>query len=280
MTEVTKLCNNCQIILNDDNMVKGRNQCKPCRSAKYKEYVKTKLTENYNVEIERTCSKCSIKLNLENTVKRRPMCKDCYNVKCNEYKKNNKAKVQENHKEYYEKNKETIAEYYKDHYKENKDTYMANNRKWRQENRETINEKANERFRTNSTARLIKNARTRISKALKGQSIRSIKLIDCNIQFLKDWLQSNFNENMTLENYGTYWHMDHVIPCSHFDLTNEDEIRDCFRWTNLQPMLASENICKQDTLNKTEVKRHYNKVKAYSEKHNITLKEFNYIKYF
>jgi hypothetical protein len=269
-------CSSCSIELNDTNRIIHRTICKNCRSIKYSDYVKTK-----SPDIKIKCNKCSIILNQENQVKNRPVCKPCYNSKSNEYKKNNKEKVSENHKEYYEKNKETISEYYKNHYKENKDQYMENNRKWRDENREIINKKANERFATNPIARLKKNCRKRIHSALKNTNKKStIKLVDCNIDFLKEWLSYNFKDGMTLDNYGSHWHVDHVIPCSLFDLSNEDEVKNCFRWTNLQPLEASLNLSKQNNLDKNEVELHYNKVKQFATKHNIELKEFNYNQYF
>ena len=278
--EPIKNCNNCKIILTNEIKVSGRNQCKSCRSIQYKEYIKTKLSKQYSEVIDRNCSNCSKKLINENQVKNRPICKDCYNAKCKKYKSINKEKVVENNKQYYEDNKEKISEYYKDYYKENKDIYMENNSNWRNKNRESINQKANERFKNNPIARLVKNTRTRISILLKSHSLQTIGLIDCNIEFLKKWLQSNFKENMTFDNYGTYWHVDHVIPCSLFDLTNDDEIKHCFRWTNLQPLEAKKNLSKQDKLDKKEVIEHYKKVKIYTTLHNIELVDFNYKKYF
>ena len=280
MSDTTKVCNDCNIILNDDNKVKDRNLCKSCKTIKYKEYVKTKLTEQYKQNIDKKCSSCTIILNQENMVKNRPICKPCYNTKCKEYKSKNKDLISEKSKNYHEANKEKCAEYYKDHYKKYKDTYMENNRKWREENRDDINAKANLRFKNDPIARLKRNARTRIAYALKSSSYRSLKLIDCDILFLKKWLEFNFTENMSFENYGSYWHVDHVIPCALFNLEHEEEIRNCFRWTNLQPLEAHENMSKSDNINKKEVISHYKKVKEFATLHKITLNDFDYTKYF
>jgi hypothetical protein len=279
MTDAYKVCFNCNIMLNDENKVKGRNQCKSCRTNKYKEYVKTTLAKQYSENIERKCSSCDILLNSENMVKNRPICKICYNSKCKTYKQMNKAPIAKRNKIYHEANKEQIAEYYKDHYKENKDTYMKNNRKWREENRDIINAKANERFKNDPIARLKRNARTRIWDALKSSRC-SLKLIDCDISFLKNWLEYNFTKDMTFENYGSYWHVDHVIPCSLFDLTNETEINNCFRWSNLQPLEAHANMSKHDNLDKKEVIEHYKKVTEFATLHKITLNDFDFTKYF
>ena len=67
---------------------------------------------------------------------------------------------------------------------------------------------------------------------------------------------------MHWDNYGTYWHMDHVTPCDSFDATNEDQLKKCFNWKNLRPLKGSENISKsakiiiKDILNQ-EIKVHY-----------------------
>jgi len=157
---------------------------------------------------------------------------------------------------------------------------METNRKWRNENREIINKKANERFANDSSAKLKKVCRTRIYEAIKGKYRSSIKLLDCDIEFLKLWLNYNFKDGMTFDNHGSYWHVDHVIPCSLFDLSNEDEIKNCFKWTNLQPLEAKLNLSKQNNLDKNEVEQHYIKVKKFATEHKIELKEFNYNKYF
>ena len=41
-----------------------------------------------------------------------------------------------------------------------------------------------------------------------------------------------------------------IIPCAHFDLTDINQRRICFHYTNIQPMSAAENIRKGKTLPK------------------------------
>lgn len=50
---------------------------------------------------------------------------------------------------------------------------------------------------------------------------------------------------MSWDNYGMYgWHIDHIKPCSSFDLSNPAEQKICFHYTNLQPLWAKENLSK------------------------------------
>jgi len=46
---------------------------------------------------------------------------------------------------------------------------------------------------------------------------------------------------MNWENYGIYWEIDHKQPISTFDLTKEQEIKECFNYTNTQPLSINEN---------------------------------------
>ena len=49
---------------------------------------------------------------------------------------------------------------------------------------------------------------------------------------------------MTWDNYGSYWHVDHIIPCCKFDLTDPEQQLKCFHYTNLQPLEATANLRK------------------------------------
>jgi hypothetical protein len=48
---------------------------------------------------------------------------------------------------------------------------------------------------------------------------------------------------MSWSNYGA-WHIDHIKACAKFDLTIDSQQRECFNYTNLQPLWAKENIAK------------------------------------
>jgi hypothetical protein len=108
----------------------------------------------------------------------------------------------------------------------------------------------------NSNFRLKKTARSRIYNAIKRLSLvkkpgiryRTEKMIGCKIEQLRSHLESQFKKGMTWNNHGSHWHIDHIIPMSHFDLTKESQLLAASHYTNMQPMWAAENFSKSDTL--------------------------------
>jgi hypothetical protein len=60
-------------------------------------------------------------------------------------------------------------------------------------------------------------------------------------------IESMFSEGMSWDNYGE-WHMDHIIPCSHFDLSIKSQQLECFNYKNMQPLWAIDNIRKGDRI--------------------------------
>ena len=65
------------------------------------------------------------------------------------------------------------------------------------------------------------NLRRRVAHALKGESksAHTMELIGCSIEFLKEYIANKFTEGMSWDNYGE-WHLDHIRPCSSFDLSD------------------------------------------------------------
>ena len=60
-------------------------------------------------------------------------------------------------------------------------------------------------------------------------------------------LEALFQPGMTWDNHAIDgWHIDHIRPCTSFDLTDPEQQRQCFHYTNLQPLWAFDNISKSD----------------------------------
>lgn len=91
--------------------------------------------------------------------------------------------------------------------------------------------------------------RCRVNNALRaqgaGKSESLIRLLGCSIPELRRHLETGFLPGMTWENWGREgWHIDHIIPCASFDLSDPKQQAACFHYTNLQPLWAAENIGK------------------------------------
>lgn len=91
-----------------------------------------------------------------------------------------------------------------------------------------------------------------LKKAGLNKKYSIMKHLGCNIKEFKSYLRIQFDDKMTFENYGKYWHIDHIKPCSSYDLTKEQDINKCFHYTNLQPLPAKINMSKQDKKERQE----------------------------
>lgn len=108
--------------------------------------------------------------------------------------------------------------------------------------------------------RIIRTTRCRIIESIKAsRSRKKSKTIDLigmsGVQFL-DYLLSHPNNadgKFTKENYGKVWHIDHIRPLASFDLTDSEQHKLAFHYTNCQPLGVKENISKGSSW---EGKRH------------------------
>ena len=95
--------------------------------------------------------------------------------------------------------------------------------------------------------RIIDNMVRRISTILKEKKIKKTftyrELFGCSPIELRNYLKSKFIDNMSFGNYPE-WEVDHIKPISKFDLTDEKQLRECFHYTNLQPLWKIENLKK------------------------------------
>lgn len=91
--------------------------------------------------------------------------------------------------------------------------------------------------------------RNRLLDYLDSKIEKSSELFGCTPKQLVAHLESQFQSGMTWETYGLNgWHIDHIIPCRAFNLTQLEERKRCFHYTNLRPLWGSENSSKADTL--------------------------------
>lgn len=180
------------------------------------------------------------------------------------YRSKHKDKVKEYQKgyqkKYYQKNKDKISIKEKRYYQKNKDKIVIREKEYKKKNKDRIKKNRNiylkKKRKTDINFRILLNLRRRINKVLKHnfKSKKTVELIGCSTEKLKQHLEEQFTFGMNWKNYGFGWHVDHHLPCASFDLSKEEEQMKCFNYLNLQPMWATENIKKGD-YKKDEIKK-------------------------
>ena len=162
-----------------------------------------------------------------------------------------RPETKERIKEYRLKNKEYIKEWHKKWNLKNKEKIKKQKKEYILKNKDQINEwrrgyDKNKRL-TDPNFRIVDSLRSRLYHALKGEnkSASTMELLGCTIDELWTHLESKFEPWMTKENYGRGgWDVDHIEACSKFNLTDPEQQRICFHWSNLQPMEHITNVKK------------------------------------
>jgi len=248
-----KNCSKCGIekeyseFYRDKNKKDGfRSQCKSCIK-KYNQENKEDI-KKYREENKEKRKEYNKKYNQEN--------KEKISLRDKKYREENKEKIDLRMKKYYQKNKEERKKYYQEN-KEKAKKYREENKekhkKYYQENKEEAKKYIKNRRKTDPAFRILGNLRSRMRKAVKATEAKkcdnTMDLIGCSPTYLREHIEKQFLEGMSLDNYGFYgWHIDHIIPCDFFDMMSEEEQKACFHFTNLQPLWAKDNLKKSNNL--------------------------------
>lgn len=196
-------------------------------------------------------------------------CKSCHDLVVRAWESKNPDKKAEINRASKERNREDIRTRKRERWKndlEFREKEIAIARRWKEENLEKVkkyrkeysanpekkslrNRSRQERLKTNPAYKVEVNLRRRIIKALKGEakSKSTMELLGCSHEKFIEYIEGQFEEGMTWENYGYRgWHLDHIIPCAAFDLTDPEQQKRCFHYTNLQPLWWKVNLAKKD----------------------------------
>lgn len=150
-------------------------------------------------------------------------------------RKSSKKWRKEHGKEYNEKNRERISKYQQEYRARGK--YLLHTK---------------ERRKNDPHFAIMCRLRRRIWSVIKTEykSAKTEELLGCSKEFFVEYIQSLFRDGMTWENSGgkNGWQLDHIIPCSYFDLTKEENQRICFHYLNFQPLWKKDNLKKRDTI--------------------------------
>jgi hypothetical protein len=109
---------------------------------------------------------------------------------------------------------------------------------------ERVNEKRRLRYREDRSYRLMTLLRNRIRSALLGRrkAQGSEELLGCSKEYFALYFESLFSLDMTWSHVlSGEIHIDHIVPCAAFDLSDPEQQRRCFHYTNLQPLWGPDN---------------------------------------
>jgi hypothetical protein len=131
----------------------------------------------------------------------------------------------------------------------NRDTTRRYSREYASRNRTKLTESVRVRRHTDHSFRIASQLRGRLRSAVRAQGTIKVAglwdILGCDKVFLMNHLSSQFTEGMSFANYGE-WHIDHIRPCASFDLTDPEQQKECFHYSNLQPLWAADNFQKSD----------------------------------
>lgn len=147
--------------------------------------------------------------------------KEKNSIRCKLYYYNNREKINKRHREYNKK-----------YYNDNKDIIM----------KKEIQKRLNDPNKNE-----LHKLRSRLNKLLIGKqkSKNMLKILGCeNIEQFKNHFEKQFKNGMNWDNYGNKygWQVDHIKPCKEYNLTNANEVLECFNINNLRPVWPKENI--------------------------------------
>lgn len=129
---------------------------------------------------------------------------------------------------------------YRVNFTQSNPNYISN---WKQLNRDKINLREVNRRKNDINFKLKKNIARRISHSICKNGNSTIKFLPYSIDELKNHLESLFDDKMSWDNYGDYWHIDHIVPHSTFKYISmkDAEFTKCWSLNNLLPLEASQN---------------------------------------
>ena len=269
----TKPCSKCGEIKNVNLFVLNKNMCRDCRNKYSRDRYKTIGTDNIQI-----CELCKIE---KQCIIGRRVCKECVNEERRlRYKNDNehRQKLIQDAMKYKQKKAQDKAMIREAELKELEDKIGSENTicKYCEE------VKPKTRFRHNRKKcadcerdepldKFKRLVRSRIYICLnKNKQKHTIEYLGCDAQTYLKWLEFN-DSNYTLNNRGTEWHIDHVIPLSKFNLNDEEEQHIAFNWRNTTALSPQENLAKNNKIIPEQISAHLEKLIIYHQENNIEL---------
>jgi len=156
-----------------------------------------------------------------------------------------KTCMKQEKKQYYAETKHVRADYYKTYRDQNKEYFNQYSNIHYHTKKELYREWNKNRYHSDPAFRVKHVTAARISQALKTYQTlkkdRTIEYLGCTMDEYTYYLEQMFTPDMSWDNYGEYWEIDHIKPIDAFDLNDEDQLYEAFKYTNTQPLKKEDN---------------------------------------
>ena len=84
-----------------------------------------------------------------------------------------------------------------------------------------------------------------IARPGHNKTCPTAELVGASWSVVRAHIEAQFRPGMSWDNWAMDgWHLDHIRPCDSFDLSDPEQQKQCFHYTNLQPLWAEENLSK------------------------------------
>lgn len=246
-------------------------ECSKCNDYKsWKEYATSNKESTRHTSRCKACDLLYRKTNAEaikaTSTRYREMNSDLLKQKKKEYYLKNKDSISKRAQKYREENKEKIFISKKKYREENKEKIYLSKKKYREENKEAIkakkssdtykenrNEQRRIRYNQDQNYKIESILRSRLVTALKVQKAykanRTMELLGCSIEEFKKYIEDRWLPGMSWDNHSLEgWHLDHIIPVSSWNLLDPQQQKECFHYTNMQPLWAIDNLQKSNKI--------------------------------
>ena len=104
-------------------------------------------------------------------------------------------------------------------------------------------------MKTDLNFKLASYRRNRFYEAYKvrnvGKTNKTFDLLKCSQAFSRRRIFLQLYDDMSIDNNGSVWCIDHCLPIEIFNLLEEKAMKNCFIWINLRPMYTKENNSKR-----------------------------------
>jgi hypothetical protein len=203
----------------------------------------------------KTCLACQLEKELSEFPRNKRLkdgynsrCKICVNMANKSYRESNPEKFKLMRQKHYQTNIEKMRERKRKDVKKYKQQKVAYDLVYRSQNKDKIAlyKKDWEKLHKDDPIFKIKrNLRRRVHHALRDnyKSAHTFELIGCTAEEFKTYIENQFEPGMSWENYGPKtWHIDHIKPCYTFDLSDPDQQKLCFHYTNQRPLWSKDNL--------------------------------------